>query len=203
MTLLPVVATIVIFGSITGRWLLVVGIGLTLVVMTLLTLGTVLSPVLDQIVQTVVPGTTFTGRMDLWRFALEVFDGREWTGFGLNAFWQGQVVYGTERNFELSWDPRGSANAHNGYLDVAISMGVPGLVLAVVVLVLLPLWDFVHIGRDRESERLGQFFLMVLTYLLLNAFLESFLFERANPIWMAVCFAVIGLRLLSRHQVRA
>jgi len=203
MTLLPVVATIVIFGSIAGRWLLVVGIGLTLVVMTLLTLGTVLSPVLDQIVQTVVPGTTFTGRMDLWRFALEVFDGREWTGFGLNAFWQGQVVYGTERNFELSWDPRGSANAHNGYLDVAISMGVPGLVLAVVVLVLLPLWDFVHIGRDRESERLGQFFLMVLTYLLLNAFLESFLFERANPIWMAVCFAVIGLRLLSRHQVRA
>ena len=44
---------------------------------------------------------------------------------------------------------------------------------------------------------------MVLAYLLLNAFLESFLFDRANPIWMAVCFAVIGLRLLSRHSVRA
>ncbi|EAS49690.1 putative exopolysaccharide production protein, exoQ [Aurantimonas manganoxydans SI85-9A1] len=203
ITLLPLVAAIVIIGSLTGRWLLTIGIALTLTVMAFLTIGTVLSPLFDQIVQTVVPGTTFTGRMDLWRFALEVFEGHEWTGFGLNAFWQSQVVYGTERNFELSWDPRGSPNAHNGYLDIAISMGLPGLVLAVIVLVVLPLWDFTRVGRDRESQRLGQLFLMVLAYLLLNAFLESFLFDRANPIWMAVCFAVIGLRLLSRHSVRA
>ncbi|MEF2552362.1 O-antigen ligase [Aurantimonas sp. A2-1-M11] len=200
--LLPVVAAIVVFGAIAGRRLLVAGIAVTLTLMALLTLGTVLSPTLDNIVQTVVPGTTFTGRMDLWRFALEVFDGHEWTGFGLNAFWQTQVVFGTERNFELSWDPRGIANAHNGYLDVAISMGLPGLALAILVLVILPLRDFVHIGRDRESERLGQMFLMILAYLLLNSFLESFLFDRANPIWMAVCFAVIGLRLLSRRPVR-
>ncbi|MAY28752.1 MAG: hypothetical protein CL627_05845 [Aurantimonas sp.] len=56
ITLLPVVAAIVIIGSLTGRWLLTIGIALTLTVMAFLTIGTVLSPLFDQIVQTVVPG---------------------------------------------------------------------------------------------------------------------------------------------------
>ncbi|MCQ0990305.1 O-antigen ligase family protein [Jiella marina] len=202
--LLPLVTVLVIgLRLMGGRRLLSVAIFATLVTMALLTLGTVLSPTLDAIVQWAVPGTTFTGRMDLWRFALEIFRGHEWTGFGLNAFWQTDVVAHTERNFELTWDPRGSPNAHNGYLDVAISMGVPGLVIAVIALVILPLIDYARIGRDAESTCLGDMLLMILTYLLLNSFLESFLFERANPVWMLVWFAVVGLRLLARHRVEA
>ncbi|TFF21969.1 O-antigen ligase family protein [Jiella endophytica] len=200
--LLPMVTLIVIFGRlIGGRKLLAFGVFLVVAAMALLTLGTVLSPMLDSIVQWVAPGTTYTGRMDLWRFALEVWHGHEWTGFGLNAFWQTEVVAGTEKNFELSWDPRGSPNAHNGYLDIAISMGLPGLFIAVLMLVILPLFDYARIGRDAESTRLGDTLLMILTYLLLNSFLESFLFERANPVWMTVWFAVVGLRLLGRHRV--
>ena len=200
--LLPLVTFIVIFGRLLGgRKLLAFGVFMAIIVMAFLTLGTILSPTLDSIVQWAAPGTTYTGRMDLWRFALEVWNGHEWTGFGLNAFWQTEVVAGTERNFELSWDPRGSPNAHNGYLDIAISMGIPGLVIAVFMLVIQPLFDYARIGRDPESTRLGDTLLMILTYLLLNSFLESFLFERANPIWMTVWFAVVGLRLLGRHRV--
>ncbi|MCW4116420.1 O-antigen ligase family protein [Aurantimonas sp. MSK8Z-1] len=201
--LLPMVAGIVVVLRLfAGRTLLALGILATLIAMGLLTLGTVLSPALNDILQAIAPDTTFTGRMDLWRFALEVFQGHEWTGFGLNGFWQTPAVGDTERNFELSWDPRGSPNAHNGYLDIAISMGWPGLALAVLVLVIMPLVDYVRTGRDLESRRLADLFLMILTYLLLNAFLESFLFERANPIWMLVWFAVAGLRLLSANRVR-
>ncbi|MCE7026669.1 O-antigen ligase family protein [Jiella avicenniae] len=200
--LLPLVTLIVIFGRlIGGRVLLSVCVFAAIVTMALLTLGTIFSPTLDAIVQWAAPGTTYTGRMDLWRFAVEVWHGHEWTGFGLNAFWQTLVVAGTERNFELSWDPRGSPNAHNGYLDIAISMGVPGLVLAVIMLVILPLVDYARIDRDPESTQLGDSLLMILFYLLLNSFLESFLFERANPVWMMVWFAVVGLRLLARHRV--
>ncbi|NDW07023.1 O-antigen ligase family protein [Jiella pacifica] len=200
--LLPLVTLIVIFGRlIGGRIVLSFCVFAAVVVMALLTLGTIFSPTLDAIVQWAVPGTTYTGRMDLWRFAVEVWRGHEWTGFGLNAFWQTLVVAGTERNFELSWDPRGSPNAHNGYLDIAISMGIPGLVLAVIMLVILPLVDYARISRDPESTQLGDSLLMILFYLLLNSFLESFLFERANPVWMMVWFAVVGLRLLARHRV--
>ncbi|MBP0616526.1 O-antigen ligase family protein [Jiella mangrovi] len=200
--LLPLVTLIVILGRlVTGRVLLSVFVFLAIVAMALLTLGTIFSPTLDAIVQWVAPGTTYTGRMDLWRFAVEVWHGHEWTGFGLNAFWQTNVVAGTEKNFELSWDPRGSPNAHNGYLDVAISMGIPGLVIAVFMLVILPLVDYARMPRDAESTRLGDSLLMILFYLLLNSFLESFLFERANPVWMMVWFAVVGLRLLARHRI--
>ncbi|MCB8839594.1 O-antigen ligase [Aurantimonas sp. VKM B-3413] len=202
--LLPVVAASIIFLRLFGgRKLLSVAIAGMLVVMALFTVGTVLSPALNHIVQAIAPGTTYTGRMDIWRFAFEVFHGHEWTGFGLNSFWQTPVVEGTERNFELSWDPRGSPNAHNGYIDILISMGWPGLCLAVLMLAILPLLDYQRVGRDPESRRLGDLFLMILTYLLLGSFLESFLFERANPIWMLVWFSVAGLRLLACNEVRA
>ncbi|MEX6508516.1 O-antigen ligase family protein [Jiella sp. M17.18] len=201
--LLPIVAIMIVFlRLIAGRRLLAIGIAAMLVVMGLLTVGTVLSPALNDILQAIVPGTTFTGRMDLWRFALEVFRGHEWTGFGLNSFWQTPVVGGTEKNFELSWDPRGSPNAHNGYLDLAISLGWPGLGFALLVLVVMPLLDYQKVGRDDESRRLGDLFLMILTYLLLGSFLETFLFERANPIWMLVWMSVAGLRLLAANNVR-
>lgn len=201
--LLPAVACLVIgmrlFG---GRLLPAVAVGGMVVAMALLTLGTVLSPTLDSILQAVLPGTTFTGRTDLWRFALELFQGREWTGFGLNSFWQTLVAYGAERNFELAWDVRTSPNGHNGYLDMALATGWPGLCLAVVVLVLLPLRDYVKVGSGLDDQRLADMFLMILAFLLLNAFLESFLFERANPIWMILWIAVAGLRLLSRHRLQ-
>ncbi|MBB4002787.1 O-antigen ligase family protein [Aurantimonas endophytica] len=201
--LLPAVACLVIglrlFG---GRLLPAIAVGGAVAAMALLTLGTVLSPTLDSILQAVLPGTTFTGRTDLWRFALELFQGREWTGFGLNSFWQTNVAYGAERNFELAWDTRSSPNGHNGFLDVALATGWPGLCLAVLVLVLLPLRDYVRIGNAPEDQRLADMFLMILAFLLLNSFLESFLFERANPIWMILWMAVAGLRLLSCHRLQ-
>ncbi|HEX2018978.1 MAG TPA: O-antigen ligase [Aurantimonas sp.] len=201
--LLPAVACLVIglrvFG---GRLLPAFAVGAAVAVMALLTLGTVLSPTLDSLLQAILPSTTFTGRTDLWRFALDLFQGREWTGFGLNSFWQTGYVYGAERNFELAWDVRTSPNGHNGYLDVALAMGWPGLCLAVLVLVLLPLRDYVKVGSGLDSQRLADMFLMVLTFLLLNSFLESFLFDRANPIWMILWMSVVGLRLLARHRLQ-
>ena len=201
--LLPTVASLVIFLRLSGgRLLPALAVGVAVAAMGLLTLGTVLSPTLDSLLQAIMPGTTFTGRTDLWRFALELFQGREWTCFGLNSFWQTNVAYGAERNFELAWDPRSSPNGHNGFLDVALATGWPGLCLAVLVLVLLPLRDYVLIGGGPEDQRLADLFLMILAFLLLNSFLESFLFERANPIWMILWIAVAGLRLLSCHRLQ-
>ncbi|KQT87910.1 O-antigen ligase [Aurantimonas sp. Leaf443] len=202
MALLPAVAFIVLpLRTLGGRLLPAAVILCAVVAMGLLTLGTVLSPVLDSILQAILPGTTFTGRTDLWRYALELSREHQWLGFGLNSFWQTDTVYQAERDFELAWDTRNSPNGHNGYLDIAIVLGWPGLALTALMLVLLPLKDFLAIPAEPERERLADMFLMSLTYLLLNSFLESFLFERANPIWMATWISVVGLRLLARHGV--
>lgn len=197
--LLPLVALLVFVGRIFGgRRLPVAVLALALVGAGLMTLGTVLSPVLHDILQWAMPGTTYTGRLDLWRFAIHALGPRAWTGTGFEAFWSTPAVMQAEPPFGSSWDPRGIVNAHSGYLDLAIALGWPGLALGLVVLVWLPLRDFVKVGSHSPgATRLADFLLMVLAFTLLNTFLESYLFVRGNPVWMTTWMAVAGLRLLA------
>lgn len=200
--LVPLVAFLIVGARIFGGRVLPVAIlTFTAVMMALMTIGAALSPTLDGILQSVLPGTTFTGRMDLWRFALDIMAPHQWTGWGFESFWLTSNVLGAEAPFELSWDPRGIVHSHSGYLDIAIAMGWPALVLASFVLVLLPFRDYVNCRPARENERLADFFLMVLAFMLLNSFLESYLFKRADPAWMLAWISVVGLRLLSKFRI--
>ncbi|WP_156419346.1 O-antigen ligase [Aureimonas sp. AU12] len=196
--LLPLVALLVAMGRrIGGRRLPVIVLSVTLVCLAALTLGAALSPSLYALLQWILPGTTFTGRLDLWRFALDTSADHRWTGLGFESFWTTPVVMSAELPIELTWDPRGIVNAHNGYLDLAIALGWPGLAVAVAMIVILPFADFLRIGQGGEDVRLADFFLMVLAFALLNAMLESFLFARGNPVWITAWMAIVGLRLLA------
>ncbi|KQT69808.1 MULTISPECIES: O-antigen ligase family protein [unclassified Aureimonas] len=202
--LVPLVAMLVVFGSrIGGRILPVAVLFLAMGGMALMTLGAVLSPTLDGILQTLLPGTTFTGRMDLWRFALDTMASRQWTGFGLESFWMTSNVFGAEMPFELSWDPRGIVNGHSGYLDVAIAMGWPALGVAVLVLLVLPMRDYLKSPEGGEHRRMADLFLMIVAFVLLNSFLESYFFRRNDPVWMMLWISIVGLRLVSRFPIRS
>ncbi|RIX98417.1 O-antigen ligase family protein [Aureimonas flava] len=203
--LMPLVALLVSAGRVFGgRRLPTVVLALALSCAGLMTLGTVLSPLLYDLLQWAMPGTTFTGRLDLWRFAIHALGPRAWTGAGFEAFWTTPAVMQAELPFGSSWDPRGIVNAHNGYLDLAIALGWPGLAIGVLVLAVLPLRDFARVdARTPEATRAADFFLMVLTFTLLNAFLESFLFARGNPVWMVMWLAVAGLHLLPKASMHA
>ncbi|SKA39074.1 O-antigen ligase family protein [Consotaella salsifontis] len=202
LALMPAVAILVLstraFGS---RYLPTIAISFVLIIMALFTLGTVVSPALDAVVQYVAPGTDFTGRMDIWRFALEVLKPRQWIGFGYESFWGTDWLDRLEATSELTWDPTGAANGHDGYLDIAIAIGWPGLAAALVMLVVQPFLDFARCIDTEENRRAADFFLMVLAFMLFNAFMESFFFARGNPIWMLTFLAIAGLRLTARHRI--
>ncbi|MEF2073395.1 O-antigen ligase family protein [Consotaella aegiceratis] len=204
IALLPAVAGLVFmtraFGS---RLLPVVVLSLTLIGMALFTIGTVISPTLDGVVQAISPGTTFTGRTDLWRFALDLWQGHHWTGFGFQSFWQSPLMLHADPRIELSWDPAGSVNGHDGYLDIALMLGWPGLAIAVLMLVVQPFRDYVRCANAEENRRAADLWLMILAFMLMNAFMESFFFARGNPIWMLTFLAIVELRLLARHPIEA
>jgi O-antigen ligase len=44
-------------------------------------------------------------------------------------------------------------------------------------------------------------FMMMLLFTALNAFLESFFFRRADPVWLFFVMATLGLRLVARYPV--
>ncbi|GGD96875.1 O-antigen polymerase [Aureimonas endophytica] len=200
--LVPLVALLVAGGrSLGGRVLPALMLVAIVGVMALLTLGAAISPLLNDILQTILPGTTFTGRMDLWRFALDVMHDRQWTGWGFESFWGTDVVRGSERPFELSWDPRGIVNSHSGYLEIAIAMGWPALGVAALMLLVLPVKDYLTCRPDLENARFADFCMMVLTFVLMNSFLESYLFARNQPVWMLAFMAIVGLRLAARLRM--
>jgi O-antigen ligase len=92
-------------------------------------------------------------------------------------------------------------HGHNGYIDIAVTMGLPALAAAVYVFLIAPLRDYMRIPLYKENVFLGDFFMMVVLFTALNAFLESFFFRRIDPVWMFFVFGVLGLRMVSRMVI--
>ncbi|MHC1550042.1 O-antigen ligase family protein [Phyllobacterium sp. K27] len=164
----------------------------------LFTIGTLFFTPAHDLLQQMGADATFTGRTSIWQFGLEKLGETPWRGYGLESFWEAPAVLQAENPYYLDWDVRGIVHAHNGYLDIAIAMGIPALVCAILVLVVLPLVDYVRTLRKRENIFLSDFFMMCLTFTLMNAFLESFFFRRADPVWLIVVMACFGLRMTAR-----
>ena len=73
---------------------------------------------------------TLTGRTDIWAILIEEVWRRPWTGYGYRAFW-------TVENGPVYWVRAGTSwpvpTAHNGLLEIALALGIPGVVLMVTV----------------------------------------------------------------------
>jgi O-antigen ligase len=165
------------------------------------TVGSVLLPPVKDLLQAISPGQTFTGRTELWDFAFDRLSQRPITGFGFEGFWgSDQVRYAEIGEFEAGI-AQGMVHGHNSYVDAVIGLGVPGLLLVMLVLVVLPLRDHFRVQRFTTNEAMAELFLRIWLFALYAACLESFFFRRADPVWFAMLVAVLGLRLLSRYRV--
>lgn len=167
------------------------------------TLGIVFIDPLRHLAAEYAPHLTYTGRTALWEFGGEMIARRPWTGYGYESFWSTPFVWTMDQPFDRDWDIRGIVHGHNGYLDMAVIMGVPALVAAVVAFLIVPLVDYMRIPLRRENVFLGDFFMMVLLFTALNAFLESFFFRRADPVWLFFVMSIMGLRMVSRFPLRS
>lgn len=199
LALLPLAALPVIMARVCGsRMVGSVLAGFVQLLFLSLTIGTVLFQPLRSLVSTLPFDTTFTGRTAIWSFALERLGERLWTGYGFESFWSTPLVMEAANPYYLDWDVRGIVHGHNGYLDIAVTMGLPALACAVLVIGLLPLADYARTRRLPENGRLADCFLMMLVFCNCNAVLESFYFRRVDPVWLCLLVAIFGLRRMAR-----
>jgi O-antigen ligase len=201
--LVPIVVFLVMFPNMFGfRLLAALLIAAALTGFFFFTIGTLFFPATHDLLVQIGADTTFTGRTSIWQFALEKLSAKPWSGYGFESFWEAPVVRQAENpSYYLDWDVRGIVHAHNGYLDIAIAMGYPAMICALIVLIVLPLFDYVRCLRQRENVFAADFFVMCLTFSLMNAFLESFFFRRADPVWLLVAMACFGLRMTARIPI--
>ncbi len=200
---LPMAIGLVVLGRFSGRPGLAVALHILLVaVIACLTVGTVMSPQLYRLGAALISDPTYTGRDEIWKFALARIAEKPWLGYGYASFWQTPVVTGLEENFEASWDVRGIGSGHNSYLDAMLMFGVPGAVVMIWLLMIRPLGSYLAAARTPDRARLADLFVMMVIFMTYVGMLEAFLLNRSDPLWTLFATAVMGLELLRRMRVR-
>jgi len=80
---------------------------------------------------------TLTGRLNIWHGAIQYFLDKFWVGYGLDAFWNGNLPYGKAIGMMVTGQRRIAytpPHAHNGYIDAALTAGFIGLALFLAML---------------------------------------------------------------------
>jgi len=142
--------------------------------------------------------TSFTGRTDIWKFAIEHTLERPLIGHGFMAFWRTRDLPMTDA--VVSWTTL-AAHSHNGYLEIALTTGLPGAALCVLFIVILPIVNYHKCLQFETNRTLSLLLLQIWLFgIYVNCF-ESALFDRANRIWFFLSTAVFGLHFLARYRV--
>jgi O-antigen ligase len=202
MALVPLAMLLVMVpGALGLRFLTVAAIFSIQFTFAVLTFGSVLFEPIRSFVESLGVDATFTGRVSIWQFAIENLPGRLWTGYGYESFWKSPTALEAARPYYLGWDVRNMVHAHNGYLDLVVAMGLPGLICGVTVIIVMPLVNYMRCRPQRENLLLADYFLMIVFFCTLNAMMESFFFRRVDPVWLTTLFGIFGLRLTSRISI--
>jgi O-antigen ligase len=158
-----------------------------------LTIGSVASDAVYALVEKLMSDPTFTGRNDIWEFALDHIKQRPLVGFGYQAFW-GTPELVNSWIWTESWGYRAS-DAHNGYLNIAVMTGLVGLALALGWAFVQPFRDHLRTPADRVDPALNMMFVQIWLFGLYLSGFESELFNNGSVVWFMTAAAIIGLRL--------
>jgi O-antigen ligase len=166
----------------------------------LLTVGSMYSESIYAFDNAVMADPTFTGRTDIWRFAIDNIRDRPLFGHGFGAFWETPYTYfqpvieGSEVAF--------ASHSHSGFLDLALTIGIPGLALGLIWTLLLPFRDYQRCREIGADSPLTALFLRIWMFGIFTCSFESLLFNRGDPTWFTMLAAMFGLRYLSLLRVR-
>ena len=180
-------------------WVRAIAAFAPLLVLAFLTVGSVISDFARSILEHFPVDPTFTGRADVWRFAIEKLSARPITGYGFEAFWHSsEVLYGSEDPAEWAVSAHTS---HNGYLDLALTIGLPGLFLTLITFLVIPLYNFHHTIQVAANRSLAQFFLTIWLFLIYMSLFEAFILSRVDQMWFMFAIATCGLNCTSKFIV--
>lgn len=176
---------------------LIVGVPLAL---NLLSVGSVMFGPIHDLITHLMSDPTYTGRDVIWQFALAHVSQRPLFGFGYESFWQMPDLV-AEWNYLESWGYRAS-DAHNGYLNIAITTGLVGLTMSMWWIVVQPFVDYRR-ARARGADRaLATLLLQIWLFALCLGCYESVFFGGGNALWFLTLIAIFGFRFMTLTDSR-
>jgi exopolysaccharide production protein ExoQ len=131
----------------------------------------------DSILNGLGRESNLTGRLPLWHAVRSEIDQRPLVGSGYTAFW---TTGDAERYRQtLGWD---APNAHNGFLDMALGLGVVGLAIFSIGMLRNFARGIVVAGQSDELEAAWPLFFLIFCFL--YNLTESTLFSGNSVFWM-------------------
>jgi O-antigen ligase len=165
------------------------------IVLNLFTVGSLYFDSVKAIDAVVLKDPTFTGRNDIWDFALENISKRPWLGHGFGAFWETPyTVFQPHADGSVATT---ASHAHNAFLDLILTVGIIGAAIATVWTLVLPFVDLQRCRRIGAEPELMRLFMRMWLFAIYTCSFESVLFDRGDPHWFTMLVAMFGLRYLS------
>ena len=150
-----------------------------------------------DLVRSLTTGEALTGRAEIWSVVLRYAENHWLRGAGFGSFWN----IGTASpifSYTHGWVSR-LGNGHNGYLDLLITIGAPGLILAVIAMILDPLVRL-FASRTVMIPR-GSVMIAMLVFCAGHNFSESSLFDRDMIMQLVFVFTVAMTVLATRKPL--
>jgi O-antigen ligase len=136
---------------------------------------------------------TLTGRVPIWTYTIGKIAERPILGYGYGAFWAEGSKYAIEAARAVAgwttidlWIP---PHAHNGFIDMALALGLPGLFCFVLSIITSYALALKRAYQARAAEDL--FPLSFLTYFVLNNLTESYIFSFN---WILLVITALSLK---------
>jgi O-antigen ligase len=134
---------------------------------------------------------TLTGRTFLWAGAVEAISAKPWLGYGYSAFWLGTTGPSRSIITDVGW---GVTQAHNGYLDLCLDLGVVGLSLFV-----WSMWCgfLTAIKEYRPALRASLWPFVVVSMTVIINVVEGDLFKGNGLSWALYVSALVGTDIVA------
>ncbi|WP_165356445.1 O-antigen ligase [Sphingosinicella sp. BN140058] len=127
-----------------------------------------------------------TGRTQIWPPLANFANDHLLTGSGFGSFWNigpTSPIY----QYAEGW-VSGIASGHNGYLDMLVQVGLPGLTLIVISMII---WPMIRLLGSRTAPRqTGALMLALIVFCMGHNTTESSLFDRDMVVQQFLSFAV-------------
>lgn len=132
--------------------------------------------------------TTLSGRTELWAVVLGTIGKHPWLGYGYSGFWLGEGSEAANVWRAVQWE---APNAHNGFLDLWLELGLLGLLIFLFgfLSVLIKGMKWFQLSQTAE----GAWPLIFFAYTIVSNVSESSLFGPNSFFWVLYIGVSLGL----------
>ena len=138
---------------------------------------------LDVMIGILGRDVTFAARTIIWKTVTQHLRDRPFLGYGYEAYWQGKS--GMSSEVVRAMGGFVPYSAHNGYLDIALAVGFPGLVIFLFLIGMNLDRALLYLRSARSTGAMT--ILAVLTFLLIFNTVESSFIEYNGIGWILFC----------------